>query len=183
MPLPVWCSLHLKLGLLFPNGGAILCDEIGTSAYFALYGFSSVRRANARNAAEAAQNNSVDVYSASAQRNGIILTAMAEDYVVTSRRPDQSRGFRVGLALFGVICSVIATLTMEEKSLGLLFGLAFSLAWWTEIARRLPIVVGGLGVMAFLVAGAYRVGWESVIFLLLFLALWRIAGDERSYRA
>lgn len=108
---------------------------------------------------------------------------MAEDYVVTSRRPDQSRGFRVGLALFGVICSVIATLTMEEKSLGLLFGLAFSLAWWTEIARRLPIVVGGLGVMAFLVAGAYRVGWESVIFLLLFLALWRIAGDARSYRA
>jgi hypothetical protein len=106
---------------------------------------------------------------------------MAEDYVVSSRRPDESRGFRIGLAVLGVICCVIATLTMEEKSLGTLFGLAFSLAWWSEIAKRFPIVVGGIGTILFLVAGAYRVGWEAIIFLLVFMALWRLAGDEWLY--
>ncbi len=108
---------------------------------------------------------------------------MAEDYVVSSRRPDASRGFRIGLAVFGVICCVITTVTMEEKSLGTLFGLAFSLAWWSEIAKRFAIVVGAIGTILFLAAGAYRVGWESVIFLLLFLALWRLASDEQLYRA
>jgi hypothetical protein len=108
---------------------------------------------------------------------------MAQDNVAASRRPDGSRGFRIGLAVLGVICSVIVTLTMEEKSLGLLFGLAFSLAWWSEIAKKLPLVVGSLGVLVILVAGAYRVGWESVIFLLVFVALWRVAGDEWLYHA
>jgi hypothetical protein len=108
---------------------------------------------------------------------------MAQDYVAADRRPDGSRRFRIGLAVFGVICCVIVTLTMEEKSLGLLFGLAFSLAWWSEIARRLPMVVGGLGIAIILAAAGYRVGWESVIFLLVFVALWRVAGDEWLYHA
>jgi 4-hydroxybenzoate polyprenyltransferase len=108
---------------------------------------------------------------------------MAQDYVAASRRPDGSRRFRIGLAVIGVICCVIVTLTMEEKSLGLLFGLAFSLAWWSEIAKRLPLVVGGLGIVIILAAAGYRVGWESVIFLLVFVALWRVAGDEWLYHA
>ena len=103
---------------------------------------------------------------------------MAEDYVVSSRRPDGSRGFRIGVAVLGVICCVIATLTMEEKSLGTLFGLAVSLAWWSEIAKKFPIVVGLIGTILFLVAGAYRVGWEAIIFLLVFVALWRLAGNS-----
>lgn len=110
------------------------------------------------------------------------MTAMARYWAISARRLDEMRGFRIGLAVVGVICCVIATLTMEEKSLATVFGLAFFLAWWSEIARRLPIVVGGMGALLFLAAAAYRVGWESVVFLLLFLALWLVAGDERVLR-
>jgi hypothetical protein len=35
-----------------------------------------------------------------------------------------------------------------------------------------------IGTILFLVAGAYRVGWEAIIFLLVFVALWRLAGNS-----
>ncbi len=44
-------------------------------------------------------------------------------------------------------------------------------------------MVGGLGIVIILAAAGYRVGWESVIFLLVFVALWRVAGDEWLHHA
>jgi hypothetical protein len=55
------------------------------------------------------------------------------------------------------------TLTFQEKSLGLLFGLAFSLAWWSEVARRLPVLMA-LGAAVILAGAAFRLGWEAALF-------------------
>jgi hypothetical protein len=61
---------------------------------------------------------------------------MAEDHIATRRAPDRSRRARIAVSILGIVCCVIMTLTFQEKSLGLLFGLAFSLAWWSEVASR-----------------------------------------------
>jgi hypothetical protein len=65
------------------------------------------------------------------------LSSMADDHIATRRAPDRSRRARIAVSVLGIVCCVIMTLTFQEKSLGLLFGLAFSLAWWSEVARRL----------------------------------------------
>jgi hypothetical protein len=36
-----------------------------------------------------------------------------------------------------------------------------------------------LGGAAILLAAAFRLGWESVVFALLFVALWHLAGDKQ----
>lgn len=69
------------------------------------------------------------------------LSTTAEDHIATRRAPDRSRGVRISVSILGIVCCVIMTLTFREKSLGLLFGLAFSLAWWSEVARRLPVLM------------------------------------------
>ena len=68
------------------------------------------------------------------------------------------------------------TLTFQEKSLGLLFGLAFSLAWWSEVARRLPVLMA-LG--AAVILAAFRLDWEAALFSLVFVAMWHFAADKR----
>lgn len=70
------------------------------------------------------------------------------------------------------------TLTFQEKSLGLLFGLAFSLAWWSEVARRLPVLMA-LGAAVILAGAAFRLGWEAALLSLVFVAMWHFAADKR----
>ena len=82
---------------------------------------------------------------------------MAEDHIATRRAPDRSRGVRIAVSILGIVCCVIMTLTFREKSLGLLFGLAFSLAWWSEVARRLPVLMA-LGAAVILSGAAFRSG-------------------------
>jgi hypothetical protein len=91
---------------------------------------------------------------------------------------DRSRGVRISVSILGIVCCVIMTLTFQEKSLGLLFGLAFSLAWWSEVARRLPILMV-LGAATILAGAAFRLGWEAALFLLVFVAMWHFAANKR----
>ena len=74
----------------------------------------------------------------------------------------------------------------SETWISLIFALAFALALLLEIAggwrettrpfrrRLLQASLFGLGVMTLAVV-AYREGWEAVLFLLIFLAIWRLA--------
>lgn len=106
------------------------------------------------------------------------LSTTAEDHIATRRAPDRSRGVRISVSILGIVCCVIMTLTFQEKSLGLLFGLAFSLAWWSEVARRLPILMV-LGAAIILAGAAFRLGWEAALFLLVFVAMWHFAANKR----
>lgn len=85
---------------------------------------------------------------------------------------------RISVSILGIVCCVIMTLTFQEKSLGLLFGLAFSLAWWSEVARRLPVLMA-LGAAVILAGAAFRLGWEAALFSLVFVAMWHFAADKR----
>jgi ABC-type spermidine/putrescine transport system permease subunit II len=79
---------------------------------------------------------------------------MAEDHIAARRAPDRSHRARIAVSVLGIVCCVIMTLTFQEKSLGLLFGLAFSLAWWSEVARRLPVLMA-LGAAVILAGAAF----------------------------
>jgi hypothetical protein len=102
---------------------------------------------------------------------------------------DRSRPARVALALFGLVGAGVLGLLLgvvrEAGWLSLLFALAFALALQLEFAggwqettrpfrRRLLqaflFVVGGI----ILATVAYREGWEAVLFVLIFLAIWQL---------
>jgi hypothetical protein len=88
----------------------------------------------------------------------------------------------VGAGVLGVILGVVR----EAGWLSLIFALAFALALLLEIAggwqettrpsrRKLMQAFSfALGVIIF-AAVAYREGWEAVLFLLMFLAIWQLA--------
>jgi hypothetical protein len=108
-------------------------------------------------------------------------------------RRDSSRPARIALAVFGLVVAgilgVILGVVREAGWLSLLFALAFALALLVEIAggwqasvrpsrRRLwqasSLVLGGI----IFAAVSYREGWEAVLFLLTFLAIWQLASIE-----
>lgn len=103
---------------------------------------------------------------------------MARDNIVTQRVLDRSRAIRIAVSIFGVVLCVVITLTFQEKSLGLLFGLAFCLAWWSEVAVRRPIMMA-LGAAAVLGGVAFRLGWESALFIFVFVAIWHLAANRQ----
>ena len=106
---------------------------------------------------------------------------------------DRSRPTRMGLAFFGLVGSGVLGLLLgvvrEAGWLSLVFALAFALALLMEIAsgwqettrpyrRRLLQAFVLVGAAIIFATVAYREGWETVLFLLLFLAIWQVA----SYR-
>jgi dipeptide/tripeptide permease len=105
---------------------------------------------------------------------------------------DRSRSARMALALFGLVGAGILGVILGVREAGwlsLLFALAFALALlleiagrWRETSRRsrrrlLQAFSLVLGVVIFAVV-AYREGWEAVLFLLMFLAVWQLATIE-----
>jgi hypothetical protein len=99
----------------------------------------------------------------------------------------------MALAFFGLVVAGVLGLLLgvvrEAGWLSLIFALAFALALLLEIAggwqettrpsrrRLLQAFVFVIG--AVLLAGvAYREGWETVLFLLIFLAIWQVATTE-----
>ena len=106
---------------------------------------------------------------------------------------ERSRPARMALALFGLVgagvLGVILGVVREAGWLSLLFTLAFALALLLEIGGRwrettrpsrrrlLQAFSLVLGVVIFAVV-AYREGWEAVLFLLMFLAVWQLATIE-----
>ncbi len=108
-------------------------------------------------------------------------------------RLDRSRPTRMALALFGLagagVLGVILGVVREAGWLSLIFALAFALALLLEIAggwqettrpsrrRLLQAFSFALGVII-LATVAYREGWEAVLFLLMFLAIWQLATIE-----
>ena len=98
--------------------------------------------------------------------------------------------FRMALSTLGVLVCIVAADLSEVKAFTLLFGLAFSLALWSEIARvmrlrlwgvplAVAVVAWAAGFAVILAAAAFRLGWESVVFMLIFLAIWHLAGAEQ----
>jgi hypothetical protein len=102
---------------------------------------------------------------------------------------DRSRPARMALALFGLVGAGVLGLLLgvvrEAGWLSLLFALAFALALllefaggWQETTR--PFRRGLLQAFLFVVGGiilatvAYREGWEAVLFVLIFLAIWQL---------
>jgi hypothetical protein len=96
----------------------------------------------------------------------------------------------MALALFGLvgagILGVILGVVRQAGWISLIFSLAFALALLLEIARGwqettrpyrrrlLQAFSFVLGVIVLAVV-AYREGWEAVLFLLIFLAIWQLA--------
>jgi hypothetical protein len=103
------------------------------------------------------------------------LSTTAEDHIATRRAPDRSSAFPFP---FSGSSARHHDSEFQEKSLGLLFGLAFSLAWWSEVARRLPVLMA-LGAAVILAGAAFRLGWEAALFSLVFVAMWHFAADKR----
>jgi hypothetical protein len=107
---------------------------------------------------------------------------------------DRSRPARMALAFFGLVVAstlgVILGVVRQAGWVSLIFSLAFALALLLEIARGwqettrpyrrrlLQAFSFVLGVIVLAVV-AYREGWEAVLFLLIFLAIWQLG----SYRA
>ena len=108
---------------------------------------------------------------------------------------DRSRPARMAIAVLGIVfCSVLGVIlgTFRESGwLSLLFAFAFALAllvemaggWqesirrsWRRLWRAFAFVVG----VIILAVVAYREGWEAVLFLLIFLAIWQLATIERA---
>jgi hypothetical protein len=103
---------------------------------------------------------------------------------------DRSRPARMALALFGLVGTVAGGVLLgvlrEAGWLSLLFALAFALALLLEIAggwqettrpyrrRRLQAFTFVVGVIILAVV-MYSEGWEAVLFLLIFLAIWQLA--------
>ena len=98
---------------------------------------------------------------------------------------DRSRPARMAVAFFGLVVAstlgVILGVVRQAGWISLIFSLAFALALLLEIARTRPFrrkllqaSLFCLGVITLAVVG-YREGWEAVLFLLIFLAIWRLA--------
>src|SRR4249920_301945 len=102
---------------------------------------------------------------------------------------DRSRPARMALALFGLVGAGVLGLFLgvvrEAGWLSLLFALAFALALLLEFAggwhettrpfrRRLFHAVSFVVGVIILTTVAYREGWEAVLFLLIFLAIWQL---------
>jgi hypothetical protein len=106
---------------------------------------------------------------------------------------NRSRFAPRALALFGIVLAgvlgVLLSAVRQAGWISLLFSLAFALALLVEIAGRLQESIRPsrrrlwqafslvLGVII-LAAVAYREGWEAVLFLLIFLAIWELATIE-----
>jgi len=103
---------------------------------------------------------------------------------------DSSRPARMALALFGLVVAgvlgVILGVVREAGWLSLIFALAFALALLLEIAggwqettrrsqRRLLQAFSFVVGVIILAVVVYREGWEAVLFLLIFLAIWQLA--------
>ena len=83
-------------------------------------------------------------------------------------------------------------LLLMRSAFAMLFGLVFSLAHWSEIARVMRLRLRGVrlaaavvawaaGFAAILAAAAFRLGWVSIVFVLIFLAIWQLAAaNQRS---
>jgi hypothetical protein len=106
------------------------------------------------------------------------LSTRLQDSFATTRAYDRSRRIRIAVAIVGVAWCLLITLTFQEKALGILFGLAFALAWWSEIADRRPTLVA-LGAAAVLAGTALRLGWESALFVFVFVAIWHLAANRQ----
>jgi hypothetical protein len=106
---------------------------------------------------------------------------------------DSSRPARMALALFGLVVAgvlgVILGVVREAGWLSLIFALAFALALLLEIAggwqettrrsrRRLLQAFSFVVGVIILAVVVYREGWEAVLFLLIFLAIWQLATIE-----
>ena len=108
-------------------------------------------------------------------------------------RLDRSRPARMAIAVLGMVfCTILGVIlgTVREAGwLSLLFALAFALAlsvemaggWqesirrsWRRLWRAFAFVVG----VIILAVVVYREGWEAVLFLLIFLAIWQLASIE-----
>ena len=103
---------------------------------------------------------------------------------------DRSRPARMAVAFFGLVVAstlgVILGVVRQAGWISLVFSLAFALALLLEIAggwqettrqsrrRLLQAFSFVLGVII-LATVAYREGWEAVLFLLMFLAIWQLA--------
>ncbi len=90
-------------------------------------------------------------------------------------------------APLGVLLGVVR----EAGWLSLIFALAFALALLLEIAggweeatrpsrRRLLQALALVSGMIILAVVIYREGWETALFLLIFLAIWQVASIEPS---
>ena len=90
-----------------------------------------------------------------------------------------------GLAVTGVLGLLLGVIR-QATWISLIFALGFALALLLEIAggwrettrpfrrKLLQASLFGLGVITLAVV-AYREGWEAVLFLLIFLAIWKLA--------
>ena len=108
-------------------------------------------------------------------------------------KPDSSRFAPTALAVFGIVVfavlGVLLGVVRQAGWISLLFSIAFALALLVEIAYRLQKTIRPSrrrlwqafsfvsGVILF-AAVAYREGWEAVLFLLVFLAVWQLAAIE-----
>ena len=108
-------------------------------------------------------------------------------------RLDRSRPARMAIAVLGMVfCSILGVIlgTFRESGwLSLLFAFAFALAllvemaggWqesirrsWRRLWRAVAFVVG----VIILAVVVYREGWEAVLFLLIFLAIWHLGSYQ-----
>ncbi len=106
---------------------------------------------------------------------------------------DSSRRPPITLAVFGIVVTGVLGMLLgvvrEAGWLSLLFALAFALALLVDIAGALQELIRPsrrrlwhaflfvLGVII-LAAIAYREGWEGVLFMAIFLAIWQLATIE-----
>jgi len=108
-------------------------------------------------------------------------------------RVDRSRPSRIAFAMVGIVIAgsfgFIAGLRPGAAWLGLILALGFALALLLEIAggweeatrpsrRRLLQALGLVSGMIILAVVIYREGWETALFLLIFLAIWQVASIE-----
>ena len=110
-------------------------------------------------------------------------------------RLDRSRPSRIAFAMVGLVVATIfrllAGLRPGAAWLGLIFALGFGLALlmefaggWEEVTRpyrrrALQAFWLVLGLIILAVA-TYREGWETALFLLIFMAIWHVASIEAS---
>ena len=103
---------------------------------------------------------------------------------------DRSRPARMAVAFFGLVVAstlgVILGVVRQAGWISLIFSLAFALVLLLEIAggwqettrpfrRRLFHAVSFVLGVIILATVAYREGWEAVLFVLIFLAIWELA--------
>ena len=117
----------------------------------------------------------------------------AHEPLLIMAKPDRSRLAPTALAVFGIVVfavlGVLLGVVHEGGWISQLFLIGFALALLVEIASRLQESIRlsrrrlwqafwfVLGVIIFAVV-AYREGWEAVLFLLMFLAIWQLATFE-----